>query len=141
MLFTRKESIVHKQRIVTSTKRLIELSVFSTLCAVNSLTLEVTPSATQFFEQSYKISKVWKLDFQSEFSTMWSINDGLSGNLRGWFLVGFRRFLLIKKSEKKVILIKNLETCRKSPWPVSWGFHWFPDNPSLTDHTVSFFFG
>ena len=56
---------------------------------------------------------------------MWSVNDGLSGF-----------FINKKKIEKKYtyVLIKNLETCRKPPRPVSGGFQ--QDNPSLTDHTV-----
>ena len=59
--------------------------------------------------------------------TVWSVNDGLSGNLRKpprRFPAGFRQvsgfFLLIKK-------FGNL-------------FRRFPDNPSLTDHTVHRFY-
>ena len=80
------------------------------------------------------------LGFQvSKGGTVWSINDGLSrnlrkpaGNLRG-------RFPDFEK--------KNPETYRKPAgnlprrFPtgfrqVSGGFQSFPDNPSLTDHTV-----
>ena len=73
--------------------------------------------------------------------TMWSINDGLSGNLLETSgnlpetsAAGFRIFQLIKKS-------RNLpETCRKPAAEVSGRFpevsSRFPDNPSLTDHTV-----
>jgi hypothetical protein len=63
-----------------------------------------------------------------------------SGHLRKPAVEVFGRFLdfsINKKNfEKKIILIKNSETCRKPPWPVFGGFQRFPDNPSLTDHTV-----
>ena len=78
--------------------------------------------------------------------TVWSVNDGLSGNLwkppetgRGGFWQVPVFILLIKKNQKKYINKKfgNLpETSRKPPRLVSGGFQRFSDNPSLTDHTV-----
>ena len=60
-------------------------------------------------------------------TTVWSVNDGLSGNLLIFYQYIFFQFFL---------LIKNPETYWKPPRPVSLGFQRFPDNPSLTDHTV-----
>ena len=51
-------------------------------------------------------------------------------------MVDYPEVFINKKVWKKIILVKNLEICRKPPRPVSGGFHRFPENPSLTDHTV-----
>ena len=71
---------------------------------------------------------------------MWSVNDGLSGNLQKPAAEVSGRFLDLsinrKCFEKKFILIKNSETCRKPLRPVSVGFQRFRDNPSFTDHTA-----
>ena len=58
---------------------------------------------------------------------MWSVNDGLSGNLRKtcWKPAGnlCSRFILLK-------------TYQKSAGSLHGGFQRFPNNPSLTDHMV-----
>jgi hypothetical protein len=55
----------------------------------------------------------------------------------------FPDFSIKKKFEKKEYNNKKFEnlpkTCRKPPRLVTGGFQRFPDNPSLTDHTVSIF--
>ena len=65
-----------------------------------------------------------------------------SGNLRKPAAEVFGRFpdsfIRKKNLKKKIILIKDSEICRKPPRPVPGGFQRFPDNPSLTDHTVVF---
>ena len=80
--------------------------------------------------------------------TVWSVNDGLSGNLLETsgnrpqrFLASSRISTIEKKFLKQELYIKNLETCWKPAGnlrnrPVSGGFQRFSDIPSLTDHTV-----
>ena len=79
---------------------------------------------------------------------MWSVNDGLSGNLLETsgnrpqrFLASSRISTIEKNFLKQELYIKNLETCWKPAGhlrnrPVSGGFKRFSDIPSLTDHTV-----
>ena len=76
---------------------------------------------------------------------MWSVNDGLSGNLRKppetsgnwprWFPTGFGRFSDSLLIQLFFLLIKKVlpETAAADFQEVSGRF---PDNPSLTDHTV-----
>ena len=86
--------------------------------------------------------------------TVWSVNEGLSGNLQkpaaevsGRFPVEKSKSLVIPDllwhvlqlmyAENASDLVFFTETCRKPPQPVSGGFQRFLDNPSLTDLTLT----